>query len=161
MDINAITLECLMNPQHYDTYTQKLANTKTGGEQKEQLKFYKKRILSLTKDMFKNKFPNRESEVLFGQLTDCLIAHFEFLDKKDIMQEEYDNYQENAPREMNKDAANHANNLLINTPVSHPKTLDDFVIVTNKKTEREIIPTKKIINIKEHKFKRKGLKPKV
>ena len=161
MDINAITLKCLMNPQHYDNYNQKLADTKNVDEQKEKHKFYKKRILSLTKEMFKDKFPNKETQVVFGQYTDSLISYFEFLDKKDIIQEEYNDYKkkDTSSSKTNEENTQSANQLLINTPISQPKTLDDFVTIKTANIKQEIPPPqRKIINLRDNKLRNKGLK---
>ena len=40
------------------------------------------------------------------------------------------------------------------------KTLDGFVTVTNTTTDNKFIPTQRKVNLKQDKFKTKGIKPK-
>ena len=158
MDVNSVTLEYLMNPHHYDRYIQKQTGNYENNDKK--LKFYKKRILAHTKEMIKGSFPNNTLHQSFNDYTDALISYFEFVDKKDIIQEEYSDLIEvSAPSPTGKGDSlmSYADNLIINTPPSTRPTLDNFVVVKNKQEEKRTIPIKKKINITDPKFKYKGI----
>ena len=86
MDVNAVTLKYLMNPQHYDRHMlgHPPNGIKTDKLKSEKLSFYKKRIIALTKDMLKDRFPEDSLRQSFNQYTDTLIEYFEFIDKNVI-----------------------------------------------------------------------------
>mgnify|MGYP001422211697 CR=1 FL=1 len=169
MDINNITLKYLMNPQHYDRHMHEQSEERLKADKLmiEKLNFYKKRIIALTKDMLKNNFPEENLRQSFNQYAKCLIEYFEFVDKKDIIQDDYKVIDALNPVSLQpiqqyseKDITDAANALMTNTPSETPTTLDNFVIKTPRPPERKIIPTKKMINIKESHLKSKGVKKK-
>ena len=59
--VDKITLECLMNPQHYDKYIETHDSNAIKIRVKER-KFYKRRIIALTREMLKGNYPNNEIE---------------------------------------------------------------------------------------------------
>lgn len=168
-NINNITLKYLMNPQHYDRHMhgQSEEGKKADKLRSEKLSFYKKRIIALTKDMLKNKFPEENLRQSFNQYTNGLIEYFEFIDKKDIIQDDYKSMGALSPDSLQaaqhyseKAITDEANALMTNTPSETPTTLDNFVVKKPRPPERKIIPTKKMINIKEPHLKSKGIKKK-
>jgi len=60
----------------------------------EELKFYRKRILMLTKDYLRNKQENTTLDDVFNSYAYSLINFFKFIDKKEIIQQEYKNVKE-------------------------------------------------------------------
>ena len=52
MDVNKVTLECLVNPTLYNKYLRKFE------EENKDVDFYKKRILDLTSKLFEEKSAN-------------------------------------------------------------------------------------------------------
>ena len=169
MDINHITLKYLMNPQHYDRHMHENSEEgiKADKHRTEKLNFYKKRIIAITKDMLKDKFQEEHLRQSFNQYVNCLIEYFEFIDKKDIIQNDYKlmddlstDYLQTSQHYSEKDITDEANALMTNIPSKSPTTLDNFVVKKPRPPERKIIPTKKVINIKDPQFKSKGIKKK-
>ena len=58
----------------------------------EDIKFYKKRIIHLTKQLLKKETKTTPViEALFNNYIKEVIEHFKFTDKKELMQKEYEN----------------------------------------------------------------------
>jgi len=76
--INKITLECLVNRsiniKNYD-------NNKT---LEKDIKFYRKRICQITKDMTRGEFENENFKSLFNNYVSQIIYYFKQQDTKDI-----------------------------------------------------------------------------
>ena len=160
--INKLTLECLMNPIHYDKYVI------NGGRNKpliipEEQKFYKKRVLALTKEMYKGNYPNNDIKIIFETYLDNIINYFKFIDTKDILQEEYAEDEIKGLDSSKIDDYNEYNEYNINESVMNIPvktiTMDNFI--TRKKDKPQVIlPINKEINLKNPSLKRKGLKKK-
>ena len=89
--INQVTLDCLLNKQQYEKYINKTISKSVDKKDK---KFYKKRILNLTKDFFtsddnlQNMLP--EVKYAFDNYVKACIHSFKVIDNNDIIQSEYD-----------------------------------------------------------------------
>ena len=74
------------------------ANTKINTQQNETLDddiaFYRKRILNTTKDLLRKKSVNSAVDGSFIEYCNELIKYFKFIDKKEVLQEEYKNLKE-------------------------------------------------------------------
>ena len=160
--MDKVTLEYMTNP-HYN-FTQKKNGIQSSTEEERQFfldrKFYKKRILSLTRDMFKkNNYPNHLNDI-HKQYVALIIEHIKMVDREDILQEEYAgiNLEENISDKIfcNLDEANKE---IFNIKPQVP-TLDKYVKITKTTTEKKIIPKKKDIDLKQPGLKIKGLRPK-
>ena len=91
MDISKnqkLDLLYLTNPNimHKYTKTQELNSI-----DKEEFKFYRKRILMLTKDYLRGHKENTTLDNVFNSYANSLIDYFKFIDKKEIIQEDYKN----------------------------------------------------------------------
>ena len=91
-DIDNITLSCFANKSQYDTILKKneYENSK---QYNSDAKFYKKRILDLTKKLFRNG----DEHIIDAHLDKCFISYIKscinylkFLDKSDIIQKKYE-----------------------------------------------------------------------
>jgi hypothetical protein len=159
-NVNKATLTYLTNPlyQHVNNITNKKNYSK------EEKKFYKKRVLSLTRDMFKNNFENENLKKSFELYLSNLIDHFKTIDKKDIIQEDYLEYNVENNNETVitniEDIVEQADNILFNNDIKVKSiTLDNFVISsTSTTTKEQFIPQKKNIDLKEPTLKIKGIK---
>tara|TARA_B100000989_G_C19445498_1_gene429297 strand:- start:398 stop:880 length:483 start_codon:yes stop_codon:yes gene_type:complete len=149
-------LEYLVNPVIYEKFLakqKKVINTKDK-------KFYKKRIVKTTKDLFNdnNTFPPSLKSA-FDEYLKIVITYLKIEDKKDFMQEEYNNLVKKQVRfnlENTKLNQIDMNKSILNLP---EKTIRDFAII--KKVEPEIItPVKKDFKAKDPKLKYKGIKKK-
>jgi hypothetical protein len=155
---NQITIECLMNTGHYNKYmaTKMIDERK---ENKEDKKFYRKRVLELTREMYKGNFPNNELQISFTQYLDNVIEYFKFIDTKDILQEEYIGYVDDTNDYLNESTLENINQIMMNKP-NKIVTLDSFVKKKNSKPNEEYIPTRKEINLNDPSLKKKGIKEK-
>jgi hypothetical protein len=181
--IHNITIEYLINKQYHNFF-------KKDGDllisiNKRDKKFYKKRILNVTRDLFLNDDVNISPDVKnsYNNYIKHCIEYFKMLDKSDIIQNDYnenvktisDNedadklilenhneYDENNVDSnnttKNKNQYDNANSMLFN---KHNKnnTLDNFVkkIHIEKNKIPEIIPRKRRINLKDPLLKIKGV----
>ena len=128
------------------------------------LQFYRKRILQKTKDLLRNKGCGEEIDKMFKIYAKELIRDFKFLDKKDIMQEDYQNLGKN---EKKKERVNfeleEQNKLMMREKNGKEKsTIESYINVKikNKNTYKPYIPQKKVINITSDDLKNKGVKNK-
>lgn len=128
------------------------------------LQFYRKRILQSTKDLLRNKEDNEDIKRVFNMYCKELIRHFKFIDKKDIMQEDYQNLGINEKKKVNVDfELEDQNKLMMREKNGKEKsTIESFinVKVKNKKVYKPYIPQKKVINITMDDLKNKGVKNK-
>ena len=168
--INSVTLEYLLNPLLYN----KINDQKNASSNLlfKDIKFYRKRICQITKDMCKGEYINDNLKTHFLNYTYALIYYLKQLDEKDIYQEEYndlitntqdiscinlenieDTERENTERE-------DPNDLLINKP-EPINNLDNFIKKINIKNEDKILPQRKVANINDPNLRAKGVKKKI
>ena len=156
-EIDSITLNCFTNNSHFNSIVKMngLYNDKSLISDK---KFYKKRILDLTKKMLKDDIKNEEIQLVnsFNNYIKSCINNFKFIDKTDIIQEKYQDLEDSNLDNSNLD---NSNLLLIKQNNVKQINLDSFVLKKNKK-KLKIIPQKENINIKTKEYKIKGLKKK-
>ena len=155
MDVstNIIDLEYLTNP----CYTIKIPEKKKNQiycTSSEDLNFYKKRIFGLTRKMLLGGNINTKVNDAFHGWAKVCIEHFKFMDKKDIIQEDY---KDIPPRKNNKPS--YFNMEETNKLFSKQQTYTDIATLMNirKKTKPIFMPTKRNINLKTDVLKNKGV----
>lgn len=129
------------------------------------LQFYRKRILQKTKDLLRNQETDETLKSTFRGYSSMLIEHFKFIDKKDIIQEDYKNLGEKKSKRVNKDFEMQEQNKLMmkekkGKERSKIESFIDVKIHKSKKEEKKYIPQKKVINISLDELKMKGVKNK-
>ena len=167
--VNQVTLECLMNKENYQKYvTQK----KKSVVNKKDLKFYRKRIMSLTKEILypeeDTTHPKADPNItgIFQIYSKACIEYFKSLDTNDIIQEDYA-CLEAAPAttdicvENMKTQEEIDKQFLRSIKVTEPTTLDKFVR-RNPAVEKPepILPKQKDINLRDPVLKNKGIRKK-
>ena len=155
--INKITLEYLLNPNMLVKNNQ----TKLDNNLEKDIKFYRKRINQLTKDMIKGNFPNSDLKMIFENYTSELIYYFKQQDTKDIYQEEYLDLSLNKTNDNNIASdieIESIDNILIANKNEQVPSLEKFVKKINITPDNHIIPQKKNINIRDPKLRIKGVK---
>ena len=167
--INQVTLECLMNK---DTYKKYVATKKKNVVNKKDQKFYRRRILSLTKELLypeesvdkssASQHPNIIS--LFQIYSKACIDHFKTLDKNDIIQEDYATLLTETA-EMSADDIKTQSEIdqqfMRSIQVREPNTLDKFVKrSTTAPKEEPVLPKQKDINLRDPALKNKGIRKK-
>ena len=173
--VNQVTLECLMNK---DTYKKYVATKKKSVVNKKDQKFYRRRILSLTKELL---YPEEIATTtkpttattttndpnivgLFQIYSRACIEHFKTLDKNDIIQEDYSTLtQETAEMSIEdiKTQAEIDQQFMRSIRVKEATTLDKFVKrSTTAPKEDPILPKQKDINLRDPALKNKGIRKK-
>jgi hypothetical protein len=165
--INQITLDCLLNK---DMINKHLRNKKTKVNNKEERRFYRKRIYNLFKELLIEKDPDDllpDVKYAYSNFINSCIHYFKTIDNNDLRQKEYkdmdfslnDNSLENIDISNNLLNKSEADKLLMRSIKIESNTLDKYVIKTTRKKKEEIIlPKQKIINLQDPELKNKGLK---
>jgi hypothetical protein len=168
--IENITIQYLLNPNFQ---TQILKNNSIlNKEFNDDIKFYKKRINQYVKDLCKDInngsleiTTNDKTKLVCINFMKCLIEEYKFNDTKDILQEDYgeynlkDNYDISKNICINELNNNHDIDNILLKEEKKKISLDNFVKVKNV-TKREILPNKREANLKEPSLRYKGLKKK-
>ena len=163
-ELDNITLNCFANKTQYNSIIKRNEHSNDNNLINDK-KFYKKRILDLTKKLFRNEVEDTQLSTCFNNYIKSCIIYLKFLDKKDIIQEKYnaienDNKTENTSNDTDITEYNNCDYLLSKPPEVKKINLDSFIINNNKKTKQKILPQKEIVNIKTKEHKLKGLKKK-
>ena len=171
--LNQVSLDFLINKKQYKnhsiSFTENTINKKINKKDK---KFYRRRILSLTKDLL-----SKEDEVdivippdikyMFDNFIKACVHYFKILDRNDIIQQDYNEFHEFK----DKIKENNENNdesykilkeeneklLMRSVKITNP-SLDNFIKINmTKQTKELIIPQQKEINLKDPILKNKGI----
>lgn len=186
--IDDVTLEFMVNTVQYEKYLKKNHIDFDSGFKRD-LRFYRKRIISLTKDLFKsengnqNGIENQNIDVTmvgaFNMYMRACISYLKFSDQSETIQKCYvclgipnenndvknqkcicKNNGENDENNINE--LNQANALCFKPKEVKKITLDNYVIRKNvKKAEPVVYPQQFKFNPKDPSFKYKGLKTKL
>ena len=159
MDISKnsqIDLLYLTNPNFKIKYNKK--NESLVNE--EDVKFYRKRILQTTKDYLRGSKLTEEINNLFEEYANMLIQHYKFIDKKELIQEDYKNLPKKKETKPKNFKLNKENELMFKKTEIEKKTIKDFIpiVVKERKKKKMIIPKKKDYDLKNPKNRKKGLK---
>lgn len=173
-DTTQITLKYLAN----NIYQETMNKTKDENEilERKEIKFYKKRIYTMFKEMIKGKYPNDTLKEKYDEYVKSIIEYIKFTDKYELIQQDYkqlDDCESSLDDDVSlnkfKDEYE-ANSLDINKKMMNIKpegnnSLDNFVQIKKVKintNEKDVIPFPKIknINIKSNDYRTKGVKTK-
>ena len=169
-EIDNITLNYFANKSQYISILKKTEETNDKKFINDK-RFYKKRVLDLTKRLFREEEPNTQLIGFFNTYVKSCVNYLKFLDKSDIIQEKYGsmNVDENLEKTINEiDASGDDIDIenvdykncdyLFSKPEDVKKlNLDTFVIKTVTNTPQKIIPKRENINIKTKEHKTKGI----
>ena len=174
--VNQVTLECLMNK---DTYKKYVATKKKSVVNKKDQKFYRRRILSLTKELLYPEEVTTPTTTtttatstindpniigLFQIYSKACIEYFKSLDKNDIIQDDYSTLThettEMSPEDI-KTQAEIDQQFMRSIHVKEATTLDKFVKrSTTAPKDDPILPKQKDINLRDPVLKNKGIRKK-
>jgi len=174
--VDDATLEYMVNVTQYEKYLRK-NNIDYDTGFKRDLKFYRKRIISITKDLFKNEMKDVDVTLngAFNMYMKACISHLKFEDQSDAIQKcyvcmgviagEQTSQQQNCTCANKLDALNgfelnKANELCFKPKEVKKLTLDTYVIKksSSQKKEPVVFPQQFKFNPKDPSFKYKGLK---
>jgi len=167
--IEQITLDCLMSREQ----KQKLLDYRNTNHylfHKKDKKFYRRRILNLTREMLLNNYSVDllpDVKIAFDNYVKTCIGYFKIKDEMDIIQEEYkmDSILDEISKEkLDMDdivTPEEADKLMMRSIKINKLPLDNFVTVKHLKPAKElIIPKQKEINLKDPVLKKKGIRKK-
>ena len=84
-----ITLEFLTNPLYHNIIHSKSELLNKNKINKQDVKFYRKRIYALSKDLLKGDSPNESLKKIHDDYVNAAINYLKMIDTKDIIQEQY------------------------------------------------------------------------
>jgi len=173
-NINRITLEYLTNKEHKFKILNpnQISNNLTINNLNDK-KFYRRRILDLTKGMLLNNYPDEllsDVKYSFNLYIKTCISYFKIKDETDIIQEDYEintsNFDEiELIEEINNicldsnisDTPEEANKLMMKS-INHNKlSLNQFIKKTKNVENITFSPQLKEINLKDPILKHKGI----
>ena len=155
---NNITLAYLTNPLYQSELARKV-QVRTEVDVSD-IKFYKKRIISLTREMFRGVGPSVDLKKIHNEYITSIIKHLKMTDKKDILQNEYESdCIRRAPDPPSAFQIDEANKSFMRT-APNSNTLDNFVISKPIVEKPKTYPGKKKIDLKEPALKTKGIRKK-
>jgi len=175
--IDDATLEYMVNVAQYEKYLRKNNLDYDTGFKKD-LKFYRKRIISITKDLFKNEIKDVALNGAFNMYMKACISHLKFEDQSETIQKCYvcmgivagsggggaAEQEQDKPCICNSKAfeLNKVNELCFKPKEVKKLTLDTYIIKksSSKKKEPVVFPQQFKFNPKDPSFKYKGLKKK-
>ena len=137
---NQVTLTYLTNPLYQNGI---LKAEELNEIDRNEKRFYKKRILALTKDMLRGEYPSDALKKVHNNYIYEIISHFKMSDKSDIIQDEYDD--------------NICGIKELDSPSSSAMTIAVKKINAQVK---KTIPKKKEYDLKNPELKTKGVKKK-
>ena len=163
--IDYLTLEIMANTDSYNKYLKK-NNLDHDSVLKKEKRFYRKRIISMTKDILFNNSFGQDDLILnaFNTYARICISYFKFKDTMDTIQGEYtsiNNISEDVcdiPNNRDDIDINEANKLFMRQIDKKVLTLDNFVIKTAPPPEEMVVPQTKDFNLKDPKYKKKDIK---
>ena len=164
--VDQVTLDCLLNKSMFNAHVK---NKKAQSINKEERKFYKKRIYNLFKELLINKAEPEDLlpdvKYAYDNFIKASINYFKTIDNNDLLQEEYKTLDEagleniNAIPELGDDiAVEEADKLMMRSIKIKPPSLDKYVKrKTTKPQEKMILPKQKEVNLMDPELKVKGI----
>jgi len=150
--MNIIDLEYLRNP----IYSTSKMSLKGAPLKKEDLRFYKIRIYQMTKDLVLEGHINDKINAAFNNYARTCIQHFKFIDMRDLIQEDY----MGIPKQLQKKNSPKMDIKRMNEKMfKTPESVKDISVLLNIRQKRKpiILPKKRILNLKNEKFRTKGI----
>ena len=158
-EVDALTLQYFINNKFEKSVTSDSGCSSAVITSSER-KFYKKRILQLTKDLFKKKAHNNSLQSSFDDFVASSISYFKFADASELLQEEYSDVTlEKADVPGPSIDLMTVNEDMFNKPTSNA-TLDSFVTTKTVTIKDKMLPLTRPVDITDAKFKTKGVKKK-
>ena len=152
--VNKITL-------HYLTKSTKRVESGPVNVDRNEKKFYRKRIHNLSRDLLSSSnIENEDVKRAFDNYINACIYYFKSVDSNDILQAEYKNIIPE-PRVVDTvcdvNACDDANNLLVRSVKVSNASLDKFFTKKVIKNDTLVLPQQKDINLKDPTLRMKGI----
>jgi len=149
---NKFDLQFLANP----SFMNQISYKSTSVIAQEDLNFYKKRIFKVTKEYLRGGKRDFDLDKDFEAYAFSCIEYFKFIDKAEIIQEEYKQMKKKQPSEIDPSGVHIGNNIIMKKKKNPtPKITDHINIKTTRTVKKIVLPLQRQINIKTDKFKNK------
>jgi len=167
--VDQITLDCLLNKELMGNHVMKQREKQIN---KNDLKFYRKRIYNLFKEIISNNSPDNLSpdvKYSYNTFIQTSIDYIKVIDNNDLLQEEYKDFKhiqtissEDLEKEKEQNNTCEADKLMMRSVKMDIPTLDKYVKrTTTKQKEKTIfLPKSREVDISNPELKNKGLKNK-
>jgi len=133
-----IDLLYLTNQHFVGKYDQKKQVSENLKQFTEDMSFYRKRIFSTTKDIIRGKTINNPVNNSFNNYAQELIKYFKYLDKQDILQQEYDDLKEKNPTKLDDNFnLSEKNQIITRETKKQIKTITDYIPITVKTKKKK------------------------
>ena len=157
VSLNLIDLQYLTNP---DKLTKLMQKKNLQQISRNDLDFYKKRIFQLTKDMLRGEKLNTKVNKAFVNYAQICIDHFKFTDKMELIQNDYKDIKSPVNKKNTFNMKN-SNDMMLRKKKPHrPRITDNIKIKSTRIIKQPVIPQNRNFNLKDPKFREKGLKKK-
>lgn len=157
ISLNLIDLQYLTNP---DQLTKLMQKKDLQQISRNDLDFYKKRIFQLTKDMLRGEKINTKVNKAFVNYAQICIDHFKFTDKMELIQNDYKDIKSPVNKKNTFNMKN-SNDMMLRKKKPHrPRITDNIKIKSTRIIKQPVIPQNRNFNLKDPKFREKGLKKK-
>ena len=157
ISLNLIDLQYLTNPDQMSKLKQKKEFQQIP---RNDLDFYKKRIFQLTKDMLRGEKINTKVNKAFVNYAQICIDHFKFTDKMELIQNEYKDIKPPVNKKNTFNMKNSNSVMLRKKKPYRPRITDNIKIKSTRINTPPIIPKNRNFNLKDPRFREKGLKKK-
>ena len=113
-----------------------------------------------TKNYLRGNKINGEIDGAFENYADQLVNYFKFIDKKDMVQKEYEDLPKNKSKPLQNFKLMHQDQIIMRDKEKTKKTIKDYlpIVVKEKKRKKMIIPKQKNYDIKNPDLRKKGIK---
>jgi hypothetical protein len=166
--VDQVTLDCLLNKSMFGVH---IKNKRSQSVNKEERKFYKKRIYNLFKELLLTKTEPDDLlpdvKYAYDNFINASINYFKTIDNNDLLQEEYKTLDDNNVTLENINAipelcddvnVEDADKLLMRSIKITPPSLDKYVKRKSTKPQEQLImPKQKEVNLLDPELKEKGL----
>ncbi len=163
--VNQITLDCLLNKEMMGNHIMKQREKQIN---KEEYKFYRKRIFNLFKDIISNNSPEDlapDVKYAYDTFIKSSIGYFKVIDNNDLLQEEYKDIQfplhicNDNDIDSSSNLVEAADKLLMRSVEMDLPTLDKYVKrISHEKKTTIILPKSREVDIMNPELKDKGIK---
>ena len=157
ISLNLIDLQYLTNP---DQLAKLMHNKDLQQIPRNDLDFYKKRIFQLTKDMLRGEKINTKVNKSFVNYAKICIDHFKFVDKMELIQNDYKDIKSSVNKKSTFNMKNSNSMMLRKKKPYRPRITDNIKIKSTRINTPPVIPKTRNFNLKDPRFREKGLKKK-
>ena len=167
--VHQITVDCLINKE---VYLKMQKSNLIHSVNKKEKKFYRKRVLNLTRELLLKKQDdydeiNPDIKNSFDNFVKTCIHYFKTIDRNDIIQEDFKNFDDDDDDNDNEKCTDTTNsngynsendNKLFMRSIKIKNGLENFVTIKSfKKPDEMILPKIKDINLEEPTLRNKGI----